>query len=219
MLKYFSSRAAAGQQLADQLLEYQSRDNIVVALNDAGVIVGEPIAAQLNCQLSLLLIENIEIPGEPEPFGTVNQEGRLTYNSRYTSGEIEGWYSEFRGSFEEQQRVKFQKINHLLCKGGILNIGMMKNKVVILVADGLLTGASLDAAMDFLKPVRVQRIIIAVPLATVSAVDKMHILADELHVLGVSDNLLEIKHYYDEKELPSHEATIAKINQAIFGPS
>lgn len=216
MLKYFDSRAAAGQELASALIQHRSQDCIVVALNDAGVIVGEPIAATLNCPLSLLLLENIEIPGEPEPFGTINQDGQLTYNSHYSAGEIENWYSEFRGTFEEQQREKSHRINQLLSNGGILNTKMLKDKAIILVSDGLLTGASLDAAMNYLKPVRAAKIIIAVPLASVEAVDKMHIMADELHVLGVSNDLLEIKHYYNEEEVPSHEAIVEKINQALF---
>ncbi len=216
MSLYFTSRAAAGQNLAEELKKYRYENTIVIALNDGGVTVGEPIAAELHCLLSLLLIEDITIPGEPEPYGSVNQDGRFTYNGYYSAGEIEGLYSEFHGVFEAQQRERVHDMNHLLADGGILNNQMIKDRVVILVADGLLNGASLDAAQDFLKRVRIQKIVMAVPLASVAAVDKMHILADELHVLNVSDNLLDINHYYEEKNLPTHEETIQKINQIIL---
>lgn len=216
MLKYFKSREEAGKLLVEKLVKYRYENSIVIALSDGGVAVGEPIAKELHCLLSFLIIENINIPGEPEPYGAISQEGRLTHNSYYSQGQIDGWYSEFHGNFEQEQREKFHKMNQLLGDGGILNTQMVKDRVVILVADGLISGALLDAAMNFLKPIRTQKIIIVTPLANVGAVDRMHILADELHVLGVSDDMLDIGHYYEENNLPSHEETIKKINQIIL---
>jgi hypothetical protein len=50
----------------------------------------------------------------------------------------------------------------------------------------------------------------------VSAVDKLHIVADELHVLDVKENFMGIDHYYEQNDIPSHEDTIAKINQIVL---
>ncbi len=213
---YFKDRGAAGTELAKQLMQYRYENSIVIGLSDGGVAVAEPIATQLHCLMTLLLLEDIKIPGEPEPFGTVNQDGKFSQNSFYSAGEIEGMYSEFHGVFEQQQRENLSHMNALLGEGGILSPQMIKDRVVILVTDGLLNGASLDAAMEFLKPIRTKKIIIVTVLATRIATDKMHLLADEIYTLAINDDMLEVDHYFETNDLPTREQTIAKINQAIL---
>lgn len=214
---YFESRAQAGAILAQQLFEqYRYEDCAVVALSDGAVLVGEQIAAQLHCVLTMLLIEDIEVPGESLSFGGVSQNGNFTYNGAFSSGEIEEYASEFHGYLEDQKREKFQKINRLLGDGGIIDNDLLRDHVVILVADGLDNGASIDVALDFLKPIRIKRLVVATPVATVDAVDKLHISADELHILDVKENFMGTDHYYDDNTIPSHEDTIAKINQIVL---
>jgi len=214
---YFENRTQAGQMLAEQLFEKYRYDNCaVVALSDGAVLVGERIAQQLHCVLTMLLIEDIEVPGESVSFGGVSQNGDFTYNSDFSTGEVEGYASEFHGYLDEQKREKFQKINRLLGDGGIISNDMLRDHTIILVADGVDTGSAIDVAMDFLKPIRVEKVVIATPIATVPAVDKLHMIADELHILDVKENFMGIDHYYEDNTIPTHEETIAKINQIIL---
>lgn len=214
---YFESRAQAGQILAQQLVEqYRYENCAVVALSDGAVQVGEQIAAALHCILTMLLIEDIAVPGEDMSFGGVSQNGSFTYNGMFSAGEVEEYASEFHGYLEEKKREAFQKINRLLGDGGIIDSDMLRDHVVILVADGLDNGASLDVAVDFLKPIRIKRLVVATPVATVPVVDKLHMLADELHVLDVKENFMGTNHYYEQNDIPSHEETIAKINQIVL---
>ncbi len=214
---YFESRTQAGQLLAAQLFEkYRYEDCAVVALSDGAVLVGEQIASALHCVLTMLLIEDIEVPGEGLSFGGVSQSGNFTYNGMFSAGEIEEYASEYHGFLEEQKREKFQKINRLLGDGGIIDHELLRDHTVILVADGLDNGASIDVALDFLKPVRIRRLVVATPTATVQAVDKLHIMADEIHILDVKENFMGTDHYYDNNIIPSHEETIAKINQIVL---
>jgi predicted phosphoribosyltransferase len=214
---YFENREQAGQILAAELLEeYRYEDCAVVALSDGAVLVGEQIAKSLHCVLTLLLIENIDVPGEGVSFGGVSQNGNFTYNGMFSAGELEDYTSEFHGYLEEQKREAFQRINHLLGDGGLIDNAMLRDRVIILVADGLDTGASLDSAVDFLKPIRIKRLVIATPVSSVQAVDKVHILADELHILDVKSNFMGTEHYYNQNNIPSHEDTIAKINQIVL---
>ena len=214
---YFESRAEAGAQLAADLLErYRYENCVVVALSDGGVIVGEQIAAALHSILTMLLVENIDVPGENMSFGAVSQNGSFSYNGMFSAGEVDEYASEYHGYLEEQKREAFQRINRLLGDGGLINNEMLRDHVVILVADGLNSGAALDAAVDFLKPIRIKRLIITAPVASLQAVDKLHMLADELHVLDVKENFLDTDHYYNQNNIPSHEETIAKINTIIL---
>lgn len=214
---YFESRAQAGQVLATELVErYRYEDCVVVALSDGAVQVGEQIAVALHCVLTMLLVEDIVVPGEGLSFGGVSQNGGFTYNGMFSAGEIEEYTSEFHGYLEEQKREAFQRINRLLGDGGLIEDSMIRDHAVILVADGLDNGASIDVALDFLKPIRIKRLIIATPVASIPAVDKLHMAADELHVLDVKENFMGINHYYDQNDIPSHEETIAKLNQIVL---
>lgn len=214
---YFESREEAGKKLAVQLFErYRYENCAVVALSDGGVMVGEQIAASLHSILTMLLVENIDVPGENMSFGAVSQNGSFSYNGSFSSGEIDEYASEYHGYLEEQKREAFQKINRLLGDGGMIDSDMLRDHVVILVADGLNSGAALDAAVDFLKPIRIARLVIASPIASVQAVDKLHMLADELHILDVKENYLDTNHYYNQNDVPSHEETVAKINKIVL---
>ncbi|HPF31325.1 MAG TPA: phosphoribosyltransferase family protein [Candidatus Saccharibacteria bacterium] len=214
---YFESRQSAGQILAKDLYDkYRYEDCVVVALSDGAVVIGEQIARSLHCVLTMLLMENIDIPGEGLVFGSVSQNGNFTYNGLFSAGEIEEYTSEFHGYLEDQKRVAFQKINRLLGDGGIIKNDMLRDRVIILVTEGLDTAMSVNVAIEFLKPIRIKKLVIASPVASVQAVDKVHVLADELHILSTRENYMGTNHYYEHYDVPSHEKTIEKINQIIL---
>lgn len=214
---YFESRAEAGLKIAEILAaKYRYENCVVVALNDGGVIVGEQIAAQLHCILTMLMIESIEIPGENLSFGGVSSNGHFTYNSEFSSGEVDEYTSEFHGYLEEQKREAYQKINRLLGDGGVISNDMLRDRVVILVSDGLTDVTTLDVAMEFLKSIRIQKLVITAPVVGVAAVDKAHMIADDIEFLDVKENYLDTNHYYTNNDVPSHEETIAKINEIIL---
>lgn len=216
-MMYFQSRAQAGRELARELGEkYRYEDCAVVALSDGAVQVGEQIAEQLHCILTMLIYETIEVPGESQTFGAMAQSGDFTFSSQLSEGERSEYASEFHGYLEEAKRTAYSKINKLLGDGGLIDHDMLRDRTVILVADGLDSVAVLDVALDFLKPIRLNRLIIASPVVSVGVVDKLHMYADELRILDVKDNYLGTDHYYDTNDVPGHEETIAKINQIVL---
>lgn len=214
---YFESRGQAGRMLAEQLIEaYRYEDCAVVALGDGAVLVGEQIAAMLHCVLTLLVTEEIPIPGEGLSFGAVSQGGGFTYNAEFTQGQIDGYTSEFHGYLSDEKRKAFQKINRLLGDGGTIDLDLLRYRNVILVSDGLDSVSELGVALDFLKPVETQKIIIAAPIATVPVVDLVHVKTDEVHILDVKANYLATDHYYEVNDIPSHEETVKRISQIIM---
>lgn len=214
---YFESRVHAGQVLAAQLFEqYRYENCAVLALSDGGVIVGEQIAAQLHCVLTMLLVENIEIPGESLSFGGISQTGNFTYNSEFSQGEIDEYTSEFHGYLEDQKRQAFQRVNRLIGDGGMVDYSMLRDHTIILVSDGFSDSTVLDVALDFLKPIRIQRLVIAAPIASERAIDTLHVVADELHILDVKVNYFDTNHYYTDNQMPSHEETVDKINKIVL---
>lgn len=213
---YFQSRAEAGVVLAQQLAAYRFENTVIVALNDGAVQIGMQIAAELHATLTLLLSEAIDVPGEGELFGVLNQDGVFIYNGMFSTGQIEDYYSEFHGYLEDQKREKMSRMNRLLGSGGIVDESMLREQNVVLLSDGLPNGASLEAAAEFMKPLNIAKVVIAAPIASVMAVDRAHLLGDELHILGVTDNYLDTNHYYEVNDVPGHDQTIEILNNYVL---
>lgn len=212
---YYKSRSQAGKELAKQLVEkYRYEDCAVMALSDGGVFVGAEIAKQLHSVLTMLLTAEVKLPGETKPIAVVNQDGGFTYNNMFSAGQLEGFTAEYHTYIEQEKANKFHAINRLLGDGGLIRRELLYGRNVILVSDGLNSGISLDAAIDFLKPIKTKKIIVATPLATVAAVDRMHVLADEIHCLSVVANYMNTNHYFENNKLPSR-ATIVKTIETI----
>lgn len=214
---YFSSRQAAGELLADQLEpKYRYEDCAVLALSDGAVMVGAQIAHRLHCVITLLLTSSIRLPNEHDILAEINQRGALTYNDMYSAGELEELTSEYFNYIEAQKMERLFDMNKLLGAGGLVRDDLLRNRTVIVVSDGLNNGMSLAAAADFLKTIKIKRLVIVTPFASVSAVDKMHIMGDEIVCINVIEDIISIDHYYDDPALPSHDIIIKTIEDVIL---
>ncbi|HSW99295.1 MAG TPA: phosphoribosyltransferase family protein [Candidatus Saccharimonadales bacterium] len=214
---YFKSRVEAGQKLAQQIVKkYAGQPCAVVGLSDGGVMVGAQIAIQLHCVLTMLMSEAIELPREPEAVGGIALDGSFSYNTAYSPGELEDILSEYRSVIEQEKLEKIQDMHRLVGHaGGLIRKDLLRGHNVILVADGLSSGFSLDVAMQFLKPINVKRLIVATPLASVAAVDRMHILADEIFCLSVVEDYITTDHYYDTQDVPAHELVVKTVDEIV----
>lgn len=213
---YFKDRHEAGKKLAEKLAKYRYENTAVVALSDGGVIIGAEIAKQLHCVLTMLLTEEVTLPGEHTPLAVVDHDGGFTYNNMFSTGQLEAFAGEYHGYIEEKKRQKFSSMNRLLGETGLIRNEQLRGHNVILVSDSLVNGLSLDAAANFLKPIRTEKLIIATPLATVPAVDKMHLLADEIACLSVVENFVNTNHYFEDNKMPNHETIVKTIETIVL---
>ena len=212
---YYHSRSEAGQKLAADLQHLRYENVAVVALSDGAVLVAEQIAMSLHCILTILLSESIKMPGEHSALGTVTQGGQFVYNPSLSAGEIDEYYSEFHSVIEDQKREKVSRMNHLLGQGGPVDPSLLREHVIILVSDGFKHGTTLDAAAAFFKRIKIGKLVVVTPIASVQAVDRMHIIADELHCLSVTENYINTDHYYDVNDVPTHDGVVARINDLV----
>lgn len=214
---YFASRLQAGRMLATQLTpKYRYENCAVVALSDGGVMVGAQIAMQLHCVLTMMLSEEIMLPREPMAIGGITQDGTFSYNQAYSQGEIDELVSEYYQYIEQEKFSKIEHMNQLIGSGGLTSRDLLRGHNIILVSDGMKTSFSLDMAMQFLKPIAVEKVIVATPLASVQAVDRMHIAADDIYVLSVVQDYMDTDHYYDKQDVPDHETVIKTIEEIIL---
>lgn len=213
---YFKSRVEAGQKLADLVSKkYQGKQCAVVGLSDGGVMVGAQISLKLGCVLTMLLSDTIELPREDTAIAGISQDGSMSYNTIYSPGQIEDFMSEYRNLIEQEKLEKIHEMHRLVGKGGLIRRDLLSDHIVILVSDGLSNGFSLDIAAAFLKPIHTQKLIVATPLASVQAVDRMHILADDIFCLSVIEDYITTDHYYDKQDVPSHDLVVKTVEQVV----
>lgn len=205
---YFKNRAEVGRKLADELVEYRVKNCAVVALSPGAVLIGAQIAMKLHADLMMLLTENITLPGESTPLAGLTSNNTFTYNNKFSTGEIEEMRADYLSYIEAQRLEKLHRLHALLSAGGEIRRELLRRRVVILVSDGLHNAFSLDIAAEYLKPIKMQRLIVVTPLASVAAVDRMHLVADEVHCMSVVENLMDIDHYYTDNTIPGTENLI-----------
>ncbi|MFZ2560312.1 MAG: phosphoribosyltransferase family protein [Candidatus Nanoperiomorbaceae bacterium] len=216
MSQYFDSRAVAGAQITGELLStYFRQDVTVLALDDGGVAVGYQIAIYLHANLRRLITESIRIEDEDVDFATVLPGGVVARNPDMDDETYEYYYGEYAGDLDERLREARDRINAKLDADEI-SPDDLRGRNVILVSDGLKSGTILHAAIEWLKPAMVQRIILATPLISVDALDVAHVLMDEIHVLAVSPNYLWTAHYYDVDDTPSEDEIRAMMSQTVM---
>lgn len=203
--------------LAGQLVpKYRFENCAVVGIGDGGVMIGAQIAKQLHCILTMLMIEEVNLPREPVAIGGVLEDGTFSYNHAYSDGEIDEMVTEYRGLIEQEKFTKFHHMNGLVGAHGLISRDLLRGHNIILASDGFKDSFTLDMALQFLKPIKIEKIIVATPLASVRAVDRMHITVDEIDCLSVIEDWMDTDHYYDKQDVPPHDAVVKIIEDIVL---
>src|ERR1035438_10100164 len=133
---------------------------------------------RFTANLMLLLSENINIPGEPEPLGAITSDNTMTYNSMYSIGEIEEFNMDYYPYIEMERMNLLHRLHLLLGKHGEIKKDRLRHHNVILVSDGLNNGFSISIAVNYIKTISYKKLIVVSPFATPEAYDKMRLIAD-----------------------------------------
>jgi putative phosphoribosyl transferase len=179
-------------------------------------MIGAQIASELHCIMTMLLTAEIMLPREPNAIAGITSEGNVAFNQYYTKGEIDEMMGDYFNFVEQEKFNKMHDMNRLIGVGGLIDKKLLREHNLILVSDGLKTGFALDLAAEFLKPVAYQKLIIVTPFASVQAVDRMHVMADEIICLNVLENYISTNHYYDIDDTPDHEVVIKTIEDIVL---
>lgn len=208
---YFIDRAEAGKKLAERLLAYRDQPTVVLAMSESSAIVAAQVAMRLHANMVLFMVKDIRLPNETDSAAAISSTGEFGYNTLLSAGEVEEISGEFRGFIEEQRIQKNHELNVLLGDGGVIKKDMLRHRVVIIVSDGLDSGFGLQMVANFLKTVAIKKVVVATPIASVNAIDLMHIVADELHCLSIPDNFMGTDHYYEQKNAVTVEDALKMI--------
>lgn len=177
-MQKYENRKDAGEVLAAELQSYANRkDVIVLALPRGGVPVAFEIAKSLHVPLDIFLVRKLGVPGQSElAMGAIAMGNTRIFNQeiiddlKISKEKIE------RVIAKEQQELKRRETAYR----GQYTFPILKDKTVILVDDGIATGATMRAAITALRQLKPASIIAAVPVAEKTMCEKMQPLVESL---------------------------------------
>lgn len=160
----FHDRADAGKQLAQKLSEYANRDDVIVlGLPRGGVPVAFEVAQALHAPLDLFLVRKLGVPGHEElAFGAVATGGQRVINRKVVESEQISDAEIEEVTRKEQRELERRERAYR----GNRPPPQLEDRTVILVDDGLATGATMLAAVLALREYEPAKIVVAVPTAS-----------------------------------------------------
>jgi predicted phosphoribosyltransferase len=172
----FSDRREAGRRMAEQLRQYANRDDVVVlALPRGGVPVGYAVADALGAPLDIYLVRKLGVPEHRElAMGAIASGGvRVLNEDVIRAYGIPPWAID-RVAREEQQELERRETTYREHRPPLI----IRERIVILVDDGLATGSMMRAAVQAVRAQEPARVVVAVPVGAAETCDDLALMAD-----------------------------------------
>lgn len=200
---YFKDRSEAGQRLAEKLTKYLRRkDAIVLALPRGGILIGAEIAKTLKIALDVIITRKIGAPGNPEfAIGALSENGEVVFSdTTLTAYGINNAYIKKKIE-QEKEEIK----NRIALYRNGKPLPSLKNKVVILVDDGIATGFTMQIAIQAVAKENPKKIVVAVPAAPISATNEFLKLVTDFVCLDRPPDFSAVGQFYENFEIPKTE--------------
>jgi predicted phosphoribosyltransferase len=174
----FENRYDAGRQLATKLIEYKNKSVAVLAIPNGGVLIALNVALALDADdFNLIISRKIPLPLSPEGgFGAVTDDGTVILNEEFVKRfglspqQINYQVSQVRADIRQRSLLYHRDRPP----------SVMKGKTVIIVDDGLASGYTMMAAVESIRYRQPRGIIVAVPVASATALKKVEKLGDRV---------------------------------------
>lgn len=188
----FHDRNDAARKLAGKLQAYKGKQPLVLAIPRGAVPMAKIIADELEGSYDVVLVRKLRAPINPElAIGSVDESGWTYIADHAASTGADSAYIEAEKQHQlaviRQRRAQYTPIRAPEDPAG---------RIVIVVDDGLATGATMISALHGLRNRKPARLICAVPVAPPDTLDKVTELADEVVCLAAPDNFMAVGQFY-----------------------
>lgn len=181
--------------MAEKLSHLKGKKTQVLAIPRGGVVTAAEVARALGAPLDLLVTKKIGAPGQPElAVGAVGPEGVrvVDWELAKRAGADEEYIEREAGAKAEEVERRMRQLR------GKRQPVSVKGKIVVLVDDGVATGATTEAALRFLAGQKPAKIILAVPVGAPDSMEKLTPLADEVVCLELPSYFAAVGQFYQE---------------------
>lgn len=187
------NRNEAGKKLAEKISSVVNEKNIkILAIPRGGVIIGDEIAKKLGCSLDIIISKKITPPSSPEyAIGAITHDG-VIYQTQY--------WDRFSSepNFEDEVNKKRLEVKRRLEEyRGSANY-KFDNDIVVLVDDGIATGATVFVLLKWLSDQNISRLILAVPVIPMDTFKKMKPMVDSIIALETPIEFSAVGEFYKE---------------------
>lgn len=192
----FKDRTQAGELLAKKLEKYRDDPNaVVIGLARGGVVNAAAIAKALNLPLDAIVLRKIGAPQNPElALGAIGSNGKPFLNENLIE------YLNVPLSFLKEEMDRQKELARVREEAYHKNRPFLatKGKTVILVDDGLATGATMQAAVAKMKGEGAAKIVVAVPIAAPESLEQIQLAADEVAYLDAPPFFQAVGQFYED---------------------
>ena len=204
----FASREEAGVKLAEHLREQNVRADLVLGLPRGGVVVAAEIARILQLPLNVILVRKIGHPRHREFAVGALAEGEVVVLDTLAIEKTQVVRDELEEVlFEEKARLREYQL-----KFGETEITDFTNRTVLIVDDGLATGATTEAAVLSARKRNAGKVFVAVPIASDNAFERISRVADQVLTLLVDPDFDAVGRYYRAFAQTTDEEVVALLN-------
>jgi putative phosphoribosyl transferase len=193
----FQDRADAGRRLAEALVKFKDRRPIILALPRGGVPVAAEVASAFDAPLDLILVRKIGVPQQPELAmgAVVDGDAPIVVRNEDVIRLAAIGEAEFDAVCQQEMVELERRRRRYLAGNAQLDIA---GRVVIVVDDGIATGATTRAALQATRARHPKTLVLAVPVAPADTVSAIQNEADEIVCLEIHDTFSAIGLYYGD---------------------
>jgi len=187
----FKDRVDAAQRLAKKLEWIKKENPIILAIPRGGVVTGDVIAKTLGLSLDIIVSRKVGAPYNPElAIGAVAHDGSFFPNS-----DLINTLGIPKNYLDEKIAEQMEEIEHRLVKFRGRTDYDLKNKTVVLVDDGIATGATVFVALEWIKKQKPKRVIVAIPVGPRDTIERLSKMA-EVVVLDAPESFGAVGEFY-----------------------
>ncbi|MFH0838165.1 MAG: phosphoribosyltransferase family protein [Patescibacteria group bacterium] len=194
-MKYLNRKDAA-EKLFPKLEKYKgNKDAILLAIPRGALEIGEVLRNKLKLPLDIVVTKKIGAPGNEEfAIGVVDPDGRHSCNENV----LATYGIPMRYVEEEAERLKHVIKRRYEDYRGSPTPPDLKGKTCIIVDDGIATGHTTEAAVDYLRRQKAKKIVLAVPVSAVDAAARLEKKVDEFICLERPDDFYAVGQFYSD---------------------
>lgn len=206
----FRDRTAAGKELAKHLADYKNDDCVVIALPRGGVPVAAEIANALEAPLDILAVRKIGAPTNPElALGSVTENGDVIYNEHILQA-LAIDETELQEALKPQLAEIQRQIRVFRDDRAPVDV---RGRTVVLVDDGLATGATALSAVRHLRARGADKILVAIPACASESARRLREEVDQLICGMESSEFYAVSQWYEHFDQVSDEQVTELLNE------